>query len=279
MPDNMSFADGASFATIYGTAYMALIQRAQLLSHVNAKKTPNNVLVTAGAGGLGTACIQIANCFKKSNGFNNIEHNGTGTNPNGSSQITIPNNYGLQNYKNVGEIVACVGNTQFDIKSKIVKECGADRVINYTRTPEWGKMLKKKENITFDIICDMVGGTAFAQGLKCINHFGKLIVLGFAGGNIPTVKVNKLLLNSCDVIGCAWGATSFVDYPMFKDSLTKALQLYENGWLKPVIGKAYQFNENGIKTAFNDLANRRSIGKLLINIDDTNTQTFQTSKL
>ena len=101
MPDNMTFNDGAGFTVTYGTAYMALIQRGNI-------KPKDNVLITAAAGGVGTACIQIS----KAVGCKNI--------------------------------IACVGSPY---KMNIAKECGASKVINYKETPNWGKSLKKKGGI------------------------------------------------------------------------------------------------------------------------------------
>ena len=59
-----------------------------------------------------------------------------------------------------------------------------------------------------DIVVDPVGGDRFTDSLRCLAPGGRLLVIGFTGGEIPTVKVNRLLLNNVDVVGVGWGAWS-----------------------------------------------------------------------
>jgi NADPH2:quinone reductase len=57
-----------------------------------------------------------------------------------------------------------------------------------------------------DLVLDPVGGDRFTDSLRSLTPGGKLLVVGFTGGEIPTVKVNRLLLNNIDVVGVGWGA-------------------------------------------------------------------------
>lgn len=57
-----------------------------------------------------------------------------------------------------------------------------------------------------DLVLDPVGGDRFTDSLRSLAPGGKLLVVGFTGGEIPTVKVNRLLLNNIDVVGVGWGA-------------------------------------------------------------------------
>lgn len=57
-----------------------------------------------------------------------------------------------------------------------------------------------------DMVVDPVGGDRFTDSLRCLAPEGKLLVIGFTAGEIPTVKVNRLLLNNIDVVGVGWGA-------------------------------------------------------------------------
>lgn len=57
-----------------------------------------------------------------------------------------------------------------------------------------------------DIVVDPVGGDRFTDSLRSLAPGGRLLVVGFTGGEIPTVKVNRLLLNNIDVVGVGWGA-------------------------------------------------------------------------
>lgn len=60
-----------------------------------------------------------------------------------------------------------------------------------------------------DVVVDPVGGDRFTDSLRSLAVGGRLLVVGFTGGEIPTVKVNRLLLNNVDVIGAGWGAWTF----------------------------------------------------------------------
>jgi NADPH:quinone reductase len=57
-----------------------------------------------------------------------------------------------------------------------------------------------------DIVVDPVGGDRFTDSLRVLAPGGRLLVIGFTGGDIPTVKVNRLLLNNVDTVGVGWGA-------------------------------------------------------------------------
>ena len=57
-----------------------------------------------------------------------------------------------------------------------------------------------------DLVLDPVGGDRFTDSLRSLNADGRLVVVGFTGGSIPEVKVNRLLLNNIDVVGAGWGA-------------------------------------------------------------------------
>jgi NADPH:quinone reductase len=56
-----------------------------------------------------------------------------------------------------------------------------------------------------DLVVDPVGGDRFTDSLRCLRPLGKLLVVGFTAGDIPTVRVNRLLLNNIDVVGVGWG--------------------------------------------------------------------------
>jgi len=57
-----------------------------------------------------------------------------------------------------------------------------------------------------DIVVDPVGGDRFTDSLRSLAQGGRLLVIGFTGGDIPTIKVNRLLLNNVDAVGVGWGA-------------------------------------------------------------------------
>ena len=57
-----------------------------------------------------------------------------------------------------------------------------------------------------DVVVDPVGGDRFTDSLRSLGEGGRLVVVGFTGGSIPEVRVNRLLLNNTEVVGAGWGA-------------------------------------------------------------------------
>lgn len=96
-----------------------------------------------------------------------------------------------------GRVVAVVSS---DAKGEAVLAAGAD---------EWVPVSGFREAVLargkVDVVVDPVGGDRVTDSLRCLDTEGRLLVLGFTGGEIPTVKVNRLLLNNLDVLGVSWG--------------------------------------------------------------------------
>jgi len=90
-------------------------------------------------------------------------------------------------------------------KLKVAKQVGADYVINY----EIEDMKERVEKITSgkyaDVIYDIVGGETFKKCLRCIGSEGRLLVVGFAGGDIPSVPANIVLIKGFSVVGVRAG--------------------------------------------------------------------------
>lgn len=85
-----------------------------------------------------------------------------------------------------------------------VRSLGADAVI--PMADGWSKVVRElTDGRGVDIVVDPVGGTAFDEGIRALAAEGRLLVVGFAAGAIPTVKVNRLLLRNVGVLGVAWG--------------------------------------------------------------------------
>ncbi|CKN34404.1 NADPH quinone oxidoreductase [Mycobacterium tuberculosis] len=77
-----------------------------------------------------------------------------------------------------------------------------------------------------DIVVDPVGGDRFTDSLRSLAAGGRLLVIGFTGGEIPTVKVNRLLLNNIDVVGVGWGAWSLTHPDALAQQWSQLERLY-----------------------------------------------------
>lgn len=113
-----------------------------------------------------------------------------------------------------------------------------------------------------DIVVDPVGGDRFTDSLRSLAPLGRLLVIGFAAGSIPEVKVNRLLLGNIDVVGVGWGAF-WTGRPGFvRKQWDDLVPLLEAGKLDPVIGSVRSLDEIG--AALRDIDERRATGKVLL---------------
>ncbi|MEV5647086.1 NADPH:quinone oxidoreductase family protein [Nocardia sp. NPDC052254] len=147
-------------------------------------------------------------------------------------------------------------------KGRAAIEAGADHVV---AVDNWLADVRAYTDGTgVDVVIDPVGGDRFTDSLRCLSTEGRIIVLGFTGGSIPEVKVNRLLLNNTGVLGAAWGEflrnrTHHIRaqwdelYPMLAD---ERLRIAEPE-LRPLA-------EAG--SALGDLGTRTSIGKLVLDL-------------
>ena len=101
-----------------------------------------------------------------------------------------------------GTVIATVGS---DLKRVIVKEHGADHVIDYSKTDWRNEVLALTAGRGADVIYDPVGGDVFDTSLRCIAPEGRIITMGFASGTIPSVPANIVLVKNISVIGVYWG--------------------------------------------------------------------------
>src|SRR6056300_1401115 len=93
-------------------------------------------------------------------------------------------------------------------KLAVAQQAGADELIDYSD----GEFKEKVKALTggngADVIYDPVGGPLFDQCMRCINWEGRVLIVGFVGGDIPRVPTNLILLKSCQVVGVFYGAFS-----------------------------------------------------------------------
>ena len=114
------------------------------------------------------------------------------------------------------------------------------------------------------MVVDPVGSDRFLDSLRLLRPEGRLVVVGFAGGNIPEVKVNRLLLRNIGVLGAAW--REFLESePGFVAEAAAALNgLVADGRLNPLVGATYPLEDGA--AALRDLADRRAVGKLVLTV-------------
>jgi NADPH:quinone reductase len=113
-----------------------------------------------------------------------------------------------------------------------------------------------------DIVLDVVGGDRFRDSLRCLALAGRLVVAGFADGEIPEVKVNHLLLKNVEVIGAAWGAWTVRDPEMPSVGAAALAQLVAERGMRPIVGKRLPLAEAA--RAMRMLEDRSALGSIII---------------
>ncbi|GAA0234585.1 NADPH:quinone oxidoreductase family protein [Cryptosporangium japonicum] len=147
-------------------------------------------------------------------------------------------------------------------KDKIdtARAAGADEVILADGFKDAAKELTGGHGV--DLVVDPVGGDRFTDSLRSLAREGRLLVIGFTGGEIPQVKVNRLLLNNISVVGVGWGAFWVPQPEYLQEQWADLAPLLAAGKLEPVLGRSFPLEEAG--RALLELDERRATGKVLL---------------
>lgn len=156
-------------------------------------------------------------------------------------------------------IIACASSED---KLALCREHGADETINYATEDLRERVKALTDGKGPDVIYDPVGGSFTETALRSIAWDGRLLVVGFAAGDIPKLPLNLTLLKSASVVGVFWGAFLRRDPAVTKRHLDDLFELYTSGKVKPPITKAYRLGESA--QALRDVMERKVKGKVVI---------------
>jgi NADPH:quinone reductase len=200
------------------------------------------VLVHAGAGGVGLAAVQIA--------------------------------------KALGATVIATAGTER--KRQVVKEFGADYAIDYSDAKKWPEEVKKicAEKRTgngkagVDVVYDPVG--MIDASMKCIAWNGRLLVIGFAAGNIEKVALNRVLLKNVSIVGLHWGAYHKFELETVKTVWEGIFDLIKKGKFRGTAFTDKKFvGLESVPAALKALGERETWGKVVVTVkgDESAVQT------
>jgi len=164
----------------------------------------------------------------------------------------------VQVAKALGATVIAAVSTE--AKTEVARRAGADRVA-------LGEGFRDQLEAPVDLIIDPVGGQErFLESLRALVPEGRLVVVGFTAGEIPEVRVNRLLLRNVDVCGCSFGVLSRDPDGMAR-SAARLAELVGSGAVRPLIGSVYPL-ERGVE-ALLELDQRRATGKVVLSLGAT----------
>jgi NADPH2:quinone reductase len=196
LPDSMPWQEGAAFLLTYLTGWFGLVRRAAL-------QPGETLLVHGGAGGVGTAAIQLGKAFG-------------------------------------ARVMATAGS---DAKLEICRRMGADECWNYKETDWVAAVKEATGGRGADVVYDPIGGDVFDRSTKAIAFEGRLIVVGFTSGRIPELRANHVLVKNYSVVGLHFGAYNLAKPELVPQAWAELVRLYEAGKIKPLVSATYPLAE------------------------------------
>jgi NADPH2:quinone reductase len=196
IPDSMPDEVGAALFMTYGTSHVALHHRGGL-------RPGETLLVHAGAGGVGSAAVQLGVAAG-------------------------------------ARVIATAGGPE---KVEVCRKLGAEVAIDYQAEDFVAAVKEATDGKGANVIYDPVGGDVFDQSLRCIAWEGRLLVIGFTSGRIPAAAANLVLLKNVAVTGVHFGAYARHDPGIFRRTHDELVALYEAGRIDPLVHRVLPLEE------------------------------------
>jgi NADPH:quinone reductase len=149
-----------------------------------------------------------------------------------------------------------------DEKERVAREAGADEVVRSDGA--WKDEAKELSGGGVDVVIDPVGGDRFTDSLRSLREGGRLVVVGFTGGSIPEVKVNRLLLNNTEVVGAGWGAFVMGKPDVNSEIGREVGRLIDEGFVRPIVGARFPLER--ASEALQLIDGRGATGKVVLDI-------------
>ena len=159
------------------------------------------------------------------------------------------------------EVTAAASTTE---KLALAEKYGAKHLINYTEVSLKDTVKAATGGNGVDVIYDPVGGDLFDDCLRSLAWQGRLLVIGFAAGEIPKAPANLPLLKGSSIVGVFWGAFTQREPEENMKNMGELVQWFTSGKLKPHIGDVLPLDKAA--EAVTILASRRAMGKVVIEI-------------
>jgi NADPH2:quinone reductase len=149
-----------------------------------------------------------------------------------------------------------------EAKAAVAREAGADDVL--LADGAWKDEAVELTGGGVDLVLDPVGGDRFTDSLRSLREGGRLVVVGFTGGSIPEVRVNRLLLKNTEVIGAGWGAYVMPKPGVNREIGTALENLIHSGAVRPLVGERFPLERAA--DALRSLDERRATGKVVLDV-------------
>lgn len=155
-------------------------------------------------------------------------------------------------------VIACVGDSA---KDKLARACGADETVS-SRSKNLQEELRAVSPDGIDVVIDPVGGGFFDDSLRELRFGGRYVVLGFASGRIPTLRLNQLLVNHQSIIGSSFGLCCARDPDSVAATWSRLTTLLEQGQIIPRVSRTLSFDE--LPKALQLIKDRKVAGRVVL---------------
>ena len=196
IPDDMTSEAAAAMHVAYQSAHFGLHRRANL-------KEGETVLVHAGAGGIGSAAIQLARAAG-------------------------------------ARVFSTAGGPE---KVEVCEKLGAEVAVDYKEENFVDTVKEATDGRGAEVIFDPVGGEVFDLSRRCVAFEGRIVIVGFTSGSIADVPTNHLLVKNYSVVGLHWGLYNKVAPELVVETHEALVELYQNDEIDPLIFKSVPFEE------------------------------------
>jgi NADPH2:quinone reductase len=149
-------------------------------------------------------------------------------------------------------------------KLAVCREHGADDSINYATDDLRERIKSLTDGRGVDVVYDPVGGAYTEAALRSLAWRGRLLVVGFAAGDIPKIPLNLTLLKGCSIVGVFWGEFTRREPQRFAESMQQLGRWYGDGKLQPHVSQTYPLERAA--DALTAMANRQVKGKVVLTV-------------
>jgi NADPH2:quinone reductase len=158
-------------------------------------------------------------------------------------------------------VIACASS---DDKLDFARRYGASETINYATEDFRARLKALTAGRGVDVVYDPVGGPLTEQALRSLAWKGRLLVIGFASGDIPKPPLNLTLLKGCDIRGVYWGEFVNREPEAHRDNMSQLLSWAESGALSVHVHAKFPVEE--YRKAFEAISSRQALGKVLLQL-------------
>jgi len=237
---------------ICGFTFHGGLAEKAVISANNAALIPDNVdsdVASTLPGGYGTSYHALVDRARLSKGETLLVLGASGGV--GMAAVQIGNVLGAR-------VLAAVSS---DEKEAAAKEAGAHAVIRYDQVPIRGAI----DDLTdggVDVVYDPVGGEVTEQVLRSTNWNGRLLVIGFAAGDIPRIPLNLPLLKGNAIVGVFWGRFTREEPERHRENFARIIEWAGDEKIKPIIQKRYSLYDGAL--ALQWVADRKAVGRVIV---------------